>query len=236
MSLYIPNVGEMDALKAILASREIILGLYRNQIIPDGNTIIDTITELPSGGGRGYAAKVLAMDLTEVAEATAKWYLSMNAAGKAEAQYGLASAPQEWVMTSVDVGDGYTVYGAFAYTWMIPFDAGQSEGPIQVGDTVTGLVSGATAIVTQVVLLSGTWAGDDAAGMLFVKTKSATAFQNDEALQVSATTLATSNTGTANAGDAHKRLMFVDAFSEGHEIDTVGLKFQYTPKVSMSTG
>jgi hypothetical protein len=38
-----------------------------------------------------------------------------------------------------------------------------------------------------------------------------------------------------NAGDAHKRLLFVDAFNEGYAIDTVGMTVEYTPKISVST-
>ena len=40
---------------------------------------------------------------------------------------------------------------------------------IEAGQTVTGAISGATAVVTKVVLTSGTWAGGDAAGTLYLE-------------------------------------------------------------------
>jgi hypothetical protein len=211
-----------------------LIGLYKNQIVPDGNTLMETLVELPTGGGRGYAQVALANEIVEDAEAASKWFLYMNAQGKAEAQYGLAVAPVEWTFAAADVADGNSVCGVFGYVFVVPFDAGQSEGPIKVGDTITGHTSAATGIVTEVVVTSGTWAGDNAAGYLTIKTKTGT-FQDNEELWVSGVKWAVSNTGTANAGDAHKHLIFVDAFSEAHAIDTVGMKVQYTPKVNLST-
>ena len=231
MALYVPNVGEVEALRAIINNMALELGLYKTQIIPDGNTVIDTISELPTGSGRTYARKALANTILESAPAADKWYLAVNSLGKAEAQYGLTAGPQEFTFAAADVADHNTIYGAFGFTWVLPFDAGQSEGPIKVGDTVTG-AGGATGVVTAVVLLSGTWAGDNAAGYLFIKTKTGT-FVDNEALSVSATPMATVNTGAT--GDAHKKLVFVEAFSQGYAIDTAGQKLTYLPKITMST-
>jgi len=50
---------------------------------------------------------------------------------------------------------------------------------------------------------------------------------------VGGVTKAVSNTGAA--GDAHKRLLFVEALSEAIKIDTLGQKIGYTPKLAMST-
>lgn len=234
MSIYVPNIGERKWLRTFLQNNPLLLGLYKNQIVPDGNTIMETLVEMATGGGRGYAQKTLANDIVENAETTDKWYLYMNAQGKAEAIYGLASAPQEWTFAAADVADLATVYGVFGYVFVVPFTAGQSEGPIKVGDTITGHTSAATGVVTEVVVTSGTWAADSAAGYLTIKTKTGT-FQHNEELWVGGVKWATSNTGTMNAGDAQKHLVFVDAFSEGHAIDTVGMKVQYTPKVNLST-
>lgn len=57
---------------------------------------------------------------------------------------------------------------------------------VKPGDTVTGATSAATAIVMGVRLTSGTWAGGDAAGELFVRSDSGT-FQAEN-LDVGATT------------------------------------------------
>jgi hypothetical protein len=228
MSVYIPNVGEKEALKSILMSQALILGLYKNQIIPDGNTIFETLEELPSGGGRGYAAKPLSNSILEGAPVADKWAVSINSAGKAEAQYG--NAAQEWTFLQPDVNDGNTVYGVFGYVLVLPFDAGSQE--IKVGDTVTGQSSGASGVVTGIAVMSGTWGTSDAVGFMYLKSKTG-AFQNDENLQVGGVTKAVSNSGAG--GDAHKRLLFVEALSEAIKIDTLGQKIGYTPKLTMST-
>jgi hypothetical protein len=229
--LYIPNVGEMAMLRQLLATMEMQLGLYKNQVVPDGSTVMNTLVELPTGGGRAYAPKILKNDVCEDALTAAKWYLALNAQGKAEGQY--SNAAQSWVMNATDVGDGNTIYGAFGFVWVLPFDTGLAAGPIKVGDTVVG-AGGATGIVVAVQPISGTWGAGDAAGYLFLKTKTGT-FVNNEALSVGATPMASANTGVENAGDAHKKLIFVDAFSSGYAIDTVGLTIEYTPKISASS-
>jgi hypothetical protein len=229
--LYVPNVGEMAMLRQLLATMEIQLGLYKNQVVPDGNTVMNTLVELPTGGGRAYVPKTLKNEIVESALTADKWYLSLNSQGKAEGQY--SDAAQSWIMNAADIADGNTIYGAFGYVWVLPFDHGLAAGPIKVGDTVTG-AGGGQGVVTGVQLISGSWAGGDAAGYLFLKTKSGT-FVNDEALSVSAVQMATANTGVENAGDAHKKIIFIDAFSSGYAIDTVGLTIEYTPKISASS-
>lgn len=229
MSAYVPNIGEKEMLKSILASQAIVLGLYKNQVTGDGSLIMDSLEELPTGGGRGYAQKALTNDLVEGAAAASKWALSLNASGKAEAQYH--NAALEWVFNTVDVGDINTVYGIFGYTWVLPFDAGLAAGPIKVGDTVTG-AGGATGVVTAVVVYSGTWAGNNAAGYLCLKTKTGT-FVNNEVLSVGATPMATADTGAT--GDAHKKLLFIEPFSTGKLIETNGQKITYVPKLTLSS-
>jgi hypothetical protein len=308
--IYVPNIGEKEMLRSILQNMEVILGLYKNQVIPDGNTTADTLVELATGGGRAYAPKPLAPALNESAPAANQWYLGLNAQGKAEVQYHNAAV--NWVMAQADVDDAATIYGAFGYIWVLPFDGGVTE--IKPGGQIKGGTSGATGIAALTSLLSGVW-GSTAAGLLFLKTKSG-AWQNDENIIIngkasaiavnaggtgynvgdianiiqdgatgsnlvvtavnagvvtgavlvdggqghsvaaglatanivgsgtgltvdisalSTAALAVSNSGTLNAGDAHKRLLFVDAFTEGHAIDTVGLTVEYTPKITLST-
>jgi hypothetical protein len=232
MSLYVPNEGEKEMMRSILAAQQWILGLYKNIVSPDGSLTMLGITEMPAGGGRGYAPKVLSMDFAE-APAADKWCIGLNSAGKAEGQYH--NTYLEWEFLAADVADGNTVYGVMAYTYVLPFDAGLAAGPIKVGDTVTGLASGAAGVVTGVVVTSGSWVGNNAAGYLFIKNKTGI-FQNDEALQVSGVTLATSNTGTLFGGDAHKKLVFLEEFPEAKAIDTAGQKIRVTMKWTLSTG
>ncbi len=86
---------------------------------------------------------------------------------------------------------GNTLYPA-AVTWgKLAFDAGGTT-PIAVGDTVTGASSGASGVVMAVGVTSGSWAGSNAAGVLYLKTLSGT-FSNDEAVQVGGSTRATAN-------------------------------------------
>lgn len=169
MSIYIPNESEKESLKAILLQEGIVLGLYKNQIIPDGNTVFATLEEMPTGGGRGYAPFVLTNDVKESAVAVADmWAMSINASGKAEAAFD--DAAQEWTFLAPDVADVNTIYGVFGYTLVLPFTAGLQ--PIKVGDVVRqGAVC---AEVTGVNLTSGSWALGTAAGNLYLKRQSGT--------------------------------------------------------------
>lgn len=86
---------------------------------------------------------------------------------------------------------GNTLYPA-AVTWgKLAFDAGGTT-PIAVGDTVTGASSGASGVVMAVGVTSGSWAGSDAAGVLYLKTLD-DEFDNDESIQVGGSTRATAN-------------------------------------------
>lgn len=199
MSLYAPNVGEKEMLKDFLLSQAIVLGLYKNVIIPDGNTIFSTLTEMASGAGEGYVQIPLSRDIVENTPTTAKWYITTDANGKAVAQYGLAAAPQAWTFNAVDVAAIETVYGIFGFTWVLPFDAGVKE--IKVGDTIKGATSAATGIVTGVEVQSGTWAAGTAAGNLKIMTKTGT-FQNNENLYVQGEILTLVAAPTA-AGDTY---------------------------------
>lgn len=227
-TIYIPNIGEKEALKCILMTQAIILGLYKNQVIPDGNTIFETLEEMPTGGGRGYAAKALTNDIKEGVAVADKWAITINSSGKAEAQY--SNVPQVWTFQDPDVADENSVYGVFGYVNVIPFDGGVTE--IKVGDTLVGHTSAAQGAVTGIAVTSGTWGSGDAAGFAYIKTKLGT-FQNDEELWVSGAKVAVSNTG--GTGDAHKRLIFVEALSESIVIDTLGQKIQHPPRLAMST-
>lgn len=309
MGIYIPNIGEKAALKQILKNNALVLGLYKNQIVPDGNTIIDTLTEVTGGG---YAQVALTNDLIETLLTDSKWYISSNSTGKAEAAYQVATTTTiDWTFSSVP-SPATTVYGIFAYCWKVPFDAGAIE--IKVGEKIKGVTSGATGIVTGVDVQSGTWGAGTAAGDLYIMTKTGT-FQDGENIcvfgaiatatvvaggasyavgdvlsitqsgasgsklvvrtvagdavatvavveggtgfstatglptahsigsgndactltiaSIAAVTKAVTNTGAT--ADAHRVLMFVEAFTAGQLIDTVGQKISYTLKLTLST-
>jgi hypothetical protein len=165
MTVYVPNQGEKEMLKNDLLLQAVILGLYGNVVVPDGSTLVSTLTELLATGGAGYAEIPLNNVLNESAPATGQWYISTDANGKASAQYGLASAPQTWTFNSVDVANAPTVQGIFAYTLVLPFTSGLQ--PIKVGDVIRqGAVC---AEVTGVNVTSGSWAAGNAAGDLYIK-------------------------------------------------------------------
>jgi len=71
----------------------------------------------------------------------------------------------------------------------LPFKLGEKE--IANGDTITGAVSGDTAVVDDVVLDNGTWAGGDAHGTLIISSASAGDFHSEgEYISVNAVTVA----------------------------------------------
>jgi hypothetical protein len=197
MSTYIPNIGEQEALKAILLQQAMVIGLYKNSVIPDGNTIFATLEEMPTGGGRGYAPKSLSNDLIVGSAVADKWAMSVNSSGKAEAVYD--NATQDWTFQTADVADVNTVYGVFGYTLVLPFDAGAKE--IKVGDTVKGATSAATGVVTGINITSGSWAAGTAAGNLYIKNQTGT-FQDGENLYV-AGEIATLVAAPTAAGDTY---------------------------------
>jgi len=94
-------------------------------------------------------------------------------------------------------GTAGEIYKATAAGWVnvplfseISFATGVAA--IADGDTITQLVSGATALVKRVVLESGTWAAGTAAGRLIITTITGT-FDATNALQVAAATKATAS-------------------------------------------
>lgn len=165
------NIGELEALEALVSRKAMIVGLYKNSVVPtDGSLTIASLTEMPTGGGRGYAPIALPRTLNYTALALNQWYLSLNSSGKAQAQF--SNVAQQWTMAAADVADGNTVQGMFVYCLKIPFITGTVE--IKVGDTIKGVTSAATGIVTGVVLTSGTWALGTAAGYIYIETQTGT--------------------------------------------------------------
>ena len=164
MSGYAPNQSELELLKDALLMQAVVLGLYSNPVVPDGSLTVAGLTELATDGG--YARIPLSCDVVEDAEATGKWYVAPNINGKASGQYGQAASPQAWIFAAADIGK--TVNGIFGFTLDLPFTSGLQQ--IRVGDV---LRQGAVcAEVTGVHLASGSWAGGDAAGNIYLKRQS----------------------------------------------------------------
>jgi len=223
MAIYVVNIGEKEALKDLLVSQAMIVGLYKNNVNVDGNTTFEHLEELDKEAD-GYQPKKLTNDVVFDQATANKWYVYTNSDGKAEAQY--SNAALEWVASQSDVDNNNTVYGVFAWTLVLPFTSGGTD-EIKVGSTITGITSGATAEVTAIRLTSGSWSGGDAAGELCIKNQTGT-FQA-EGIKIDTDDCATI------AGDSEERLLFVEAFTTGQEINQVGFTIKYTLKLTMST-
>lgn len=132
-------------------------------------------------------------------------------------------------------GDGanITAYKSSAAGWVavpfydyIKYDAGVHTGPpngFQIGDTVTGASSGASATVAYVGKYSGTW-GSDAAGWLILTGVTGGPFTDGENLQVSAVTYATADGAntTYSITDGSNDFHFYN-----HEFATYGVELMF---------
>ena len=83
VSVYVPNQGEKEALRAIIKSKALVLFLYKNPVMGEGTVVFEHLTEWTEGGGGTYARKELSIDIVEDAVAAAKWFLTTNALGRA---------------------------------------------------------------------------------------------------------------------------------------------------------
>lgn len=226
MSVYLPNIGEKEWLQNIMVSQAIQLGLYRTQISAGENLTFASFTELSKESG-GYQTKELANVVVTDALTAAKWLVSTNADGKAEAQYDALDTPQEWTMIQLDVDNGETAYGIFMWTLTLDFTSGSTE--MKVGDTITCVTGGETAILTALRLKDGAWGDGDAEGTMCLKTQSGV-FQAG----------AINNAGDASdlatiTGDTDKQLILFEAFAEAKAITLLGQKIKYTPRVRLAT-
>jgi hypothetical protein len=81
------------------------------------------------------------------------------------------------------VADGTTSWDVVPLYNVLPFDGGVlADGDIVVGDTITGLTSGATATVKAFIKNAGSY-GSTASGYMVVDRPANPAFQNNEAIQ-----------------------------------------------------
>lgn len=98
--------------------------------------------------------------------------------------------------TAVDMWKSSTSgWTAVALGSYVQYDGGTVA--FAVGDTVTGATSGASGVVTGMVLRTGTYAGSNATGLLTFATIVGGPFQNNENLQVAAATRALADGASA---------------------------------------
>jgi len=213
MPSFYPNEGEILMQMFGLAHLPQKVGLFRNVVPQDGGVTYTSFTELTQGGGRAYATKLIDNAMNMSALTASQWYIYTNASGRSESAYCYGSPPttyMEWTFNSVDVADGYSVYGAFRWVEVLPFDSGSLvfDRQLQVGDIIVGGTSGAYGTIAGMVVFSGTWAAGTAAGWLILKSTSGT-WQDGEAIaikgEVATITAAPTNGGTGYAlGDLVK--------------------------------
>jgi len=189
MPSFYPNEGEILMQLFGLAGLPQKVGLFRNVVPQDGGVGFTNFQELPSGGGRAYATKSIDNAVNMSALVQNQWYITTNASGRAEAQYCAGLPPtayMEWVFNATDVADGYSIYGAYRWVEVLPFDAGGlvNERQLQEGDIIKGGTSGATGEIAAMVLFSGSWAAGTAAGWLILKNVTGT-WENDEDILIS---------------------------------------------------
>lgn len=221
MAVVVTNSGEREWLRTMLSTQAITVGLYKHQVSPDGNLSYSHLTGLTEIGG--YAPKELANSLSNVRTAD-RWHIYTETGGRARADY--SNAPIVWTFTEDNVSLNEEAYGIYAWTHVLGFNNGSIA--INVGDTITGETSNATAVVTSVRLLSGSWANNNAVGQLCVKTVNGT-FQANENLKVGVATVAKAT------GDVVRELLFVDTFTTPQAIDTVGQRIEVTLTLFLST-
>jgi hypothetical protein len=97
--------------------------------------------------------------------------------------------------------DGDLITIAFLQ-WIIPFSSG-GTATIAAGDRIKGATSKATAIVEQVLLYSGTFAGGDAAGFLVVQEGSLTGTFQSENVYIDSDSTAGIDDATVTANVVH---------------------------------
>ncbi len=110
-----------------------------------------------------------------------------------------------WIPDRVEVinvtdGDKWTI--GFPNEWVIPFSSGGTT-EVEVGDTIKGATSNATAVIKQILLYSGTWAGGDAAGFFIASRDNVVGTFTTEAVYVSSDTTSGVDDASATANVTH---------------------------------
>lgn len=97
-----------------------------------------------------------------------------------------------------NVTDGTITNIAFPAVKTMAFTSGGTN-QIKAGHKIIGATSGATAVVRQVVLTSGSWAGGDAAGTLILEAETETGTFTSESIYYSGSSGTNDATGAATA-------------------------------------
>lgn len=118
-----------------------------------------------------------------------------------------------WIPDRVEVinvtdSDKWTI--AFPNDWVIPFTSGGTT-EVEVGDTIKGATSLATAVIKQILVYSGTWAGGDAAGFFIAGRDGVSGTFTTESVYVSSDT-------TSGADDASVTVNVTHSISSDTEI------------------
>lgn len=110
-----------------------------------------------------------------------------------------------WVPDLVEVynvTDGDKITIGFPNDWVIPFTSGGTT-EVEAGDTIEGATSGARAVVKQVLLMSGTWAGGDAAGFFICSRDSLTGTFQTESVFIDSDTNSGADDASVTANVIH---------------------------------
>lgn len=189
----------------------------------------------------GLAARAYARGLigaiTGSGDVRGVWEFDVNGAVYAVRDNAGGTAGGLWKSTT----SGWT---AVALGYRLDFTSGGTT-EIVVGNTITGATSGATAVITRVVLQSGTWAGGDAAGY-FIFTSQTGTFQAENIDVGASPNLATiAGDSSANSLPAGGRYHFVTHNFYGasgsrriYGVNGVGTAFEFdgTVFVPIETG
>lgn len=114
------------------------------------------------------------------------------------------------------------------FALLVAFTSGGTHEVI-VGDTITGSTSGATAKVMSITLSSGTYAGGDAAGTLYLRDVTGTFQAAEEIQDADANNLATI-TAAPSADNAECPISILDLFIEQYATAMVYLSLGMTEK------
>lgn len=122
----------------------------------------------------------------------------------------LGFIPELVIVTNTTDGDKISIWHRGK---IIPFSSGGTT-EIAAGDTITGATSGATAIIKQVLLYSGTWAGGDAAGFFVCNEDEITGTFGSENVYVSSDTTSGTNDATVTVQVEHTVSIDTEVASE----------------------
>lgn len=102
----------------------------------------------------------------------------------------------------INVTDGDIITEGYPNKQAIPFSGGGTL-TVAVGDTIKGATSAATAVIEQILLYSGSWAGGDAAGFFVIDRDTLTGTFQSENVYVSSDTTSGIDDATVTANVTH---------------------------------